>query len=92
MTKTKKSRPVRYWLLTMHVRNGAYEYTDRHVTTASKDDDISAYAQEYAKTFYDGEAEAYCDGFLHCGGTVYVEAQLCHRLTKAEFNVLQRFL
>ena len=92
MSKPKKLVRQR-WLVTMMIRHGEYEFYSSHVVELERHGDISAYADAYARTFYGCKApEAYGDGYLHNGGEVYVEAQLCRRLSLAEYNVLRRFI
>jgi hypothetical protein len=85
---------TKYIFISLEIRHGEYEFNSKLVHEISKRKSTDKFAEDYAKTFYNGKAVKYekdGDWYNFDGGTVAVKLAHVEEITKEQYEVLNIF-
>jgi hypothetical protein len=79
---------MKYIFLQLKIRNGEYEYYSHNAISVSVDTDQEEYAEEFAKSFYNGEPDIDDKTYYFNGMCVAVQVHSVKVITASEYEVL----
>ena len=85
---------TKYIFISLKIRNGEYEYTSISCHEVSSRKSIEKFGKDYVMNFYGEKPFQYTPGeqwyYFH-GGAVAVQLTTAEEISKAEYNVLDKF-
>ncbi len=85
-------KKTKFIILHLEIRNGEYEYNSKTVHEIGNRKNADAFGRNYAKEFYSNFSYADGDTFYFNGGEVAVTSQSANEITKAEYDILNKYL
>lgn len=83
---------MKYYFRTIEIRNGEYEYTSTGKMMLPDNKDAHETLKEYCSDFYGTEGTLEDGWYLFGGGVVAVAPGIIREITKAEYDVLKKFI
>ena len=82
---------MRYWFLDIGVRQGDQETRNKAVEQSMRKEEFDS--DEYVREWYGQEGDKLKDGqYSFDDGCIIISLYACNELTRAEYNVLKKFL
>ncbi len=82
----------KYIFLILEIRNGEYEYESLTIHEIDSRKNSDEFAEKYASNFYGSKGKKEDYGYYFNNGEVAVEVKYVKEATKAEYEVLKKFL
>lgn len=83
---------MKYWFLNIAIQDGEHEHNSLsvHITKGNKEFD----AEDYLNDFYGNSEDTERDGdwFYYQGGSIACNLERLEEITKAEYEVLKKFI